>query len=129
MLTNRVGMLTDVDGWNDITCRMRITVIDIVGRMMVIDNEICLKYGLRRCVDRCQDISSRMTIIDVFDVFNRITVIDNGVWFGVLTKSVDRCEAMLTKGVDGCKDVFSRMIVIDNGVNGCMDVSSIFSRI
>jgi hypothetical protein len=52
-----------VDGCNDIASRRRITVIDIVGRIMVVDNEICLKYGFRRCVDRCQDISRGMTII------------------------------------------------------------------
>ena len=37
-----------------------------------------------------------MTIIDVFDVFNRITVIDNGV--------------------DGYKDISSRITVVDNEI-------------
>ena len=47
-----------------------------------------------------------------------------------LRRSVSTCNrGMFTKGVDGCNDIFSRMIVIDNGINGCMDVSSIFSRI
>jgi hypothetical protein len=50
-----------------------------------------------------------MTIIDVFDVFNGITVIDNGVWFGVLTKSVDRCKSMWTRGVNRCRDISNRM--------------------
>ena len=76
LLTNRVlgidgckGMLSKgVDGCNDIVA-----------------NELWRKYSLCRSVDRCQDISSGMTIIDVFDVFNGITVIDNGV---------DRCKSM-----------------------------------
>ena len=117
----------NVDGCNGIASRRRTTVIDIVGRIMVVDNEICLKYGLRRCVDRCQDISRGMTIIDVFDVVNRITVIDNGVdgcmdvssifsRIIVVDKNVlgiDGCTGMLIKGVDGGRDVFSRMTIID----------------
>jgi len=32
----------------------------------------------------------------------------------MLTNRVDRCKGMLAKGVDGCRDIASRMTVIDN---------------
>ena len=85
-------MLTKgVDGCNDVGCRQRDIVIDNVGRIMVVDNEICPKYGLRRCVDRCMDVSSMMTIID------------NEIW---RKYGLRRC-------IDACKDVSSRRTPVD----------------
>jgi len=98
---NVLGVLTKcVDQCNDAASRIKMAVIDLRRK----DN----------IVDGCHDIASRMrmTVIDV----SRITVIDNEIWLG-----------MLTRGVDGCNDIADRMIVIDNGVDGSMDVSSISS--
>ena len=107
---NVLGVLTKcVDQCNGVASRIECNDAASRIRMAVID--------LRRkdnIVDGCHDIASRMrmTVIDV----SRITVIDNEIWLG-----------MLTRGVDGCNDIADRMIVIDNGVDGSMDVSSISS--
>ena len=60
------GMLTEgVDGCNDIASKVRTTVINgelissISSKMTVIDDELWLKYSLRRCL-----ISSRITVVD-----------------------------------------------------------------
>jgi hypothetical protein len=60
------GMLTEgVDGCNDIASKVRTTVIDgelifsISSKITVIDDELWLKYSLRRCL-----ISSRITVVD-----------------------------------------------------------------
>jgi hypothetical protein len=37
MLTNRVGMLTDVDGCNDIASKVRMTVIDLRRKDRIVD--------------------------------------------------------------------------------------------
>ena len=78
---NVLGVLTKcVDQCNGVASRIRMAVIDLRRE----DN----------IVDGCHDIASRMrmTVIDV----SRITVIDNEIWLGMLTKGVDKCEGMLT---------------------------------
>ena len=89
-----VNMLTKaVDRCKDVSSIM--TIIDVFSRITVIDNEMWLKYSLRRCIDACNDISSR------------ITVVDNEI----LSKySLRRClinafQECINQSVDGCKPV------------------------
>ena len=102
-----------VDGCNDIASRMRITVIDngvdgckdVSSVMIVIDNEIWLKYSLRRCVDAVIDLRRKNNIVDgcmdFSSIFSRITVVDNEIW---RKYSLRRCL------------ISSRITVVDNEI-------------
>ena len=120
---NVLGMLTKcVDQCNGVASRIECNDAANRIRMAVID--------LRRkdnIVDGCHDIASRMrmTVIDV----SRITVIDNEIWLGMLTKGVEGCNGIASRMrmtviglrrknniVDGCNDIASRTTVIDDEI-------------
>jgi hypothetical protein len=84
-------------------------------------------------VNGFNDVANRMRMLDARGMTidpNGWSRLDSSMTLGDFNAwRIDGGVSMLTKGVDRFKDISSRMIVIDNGVNGCMDVSSIFSRI
>jgi len=76
-------------------------VIDVSSMMTVIDNEIWLKYSLRRCVDAVIDLRRKNNIVDgcmdFSSIFSRITVVDNEIWSKY---SLRRCPETVLKSAN-----------------------------
>jgi hypothetical protein len=79
-----------VDGCNNIAIRIRMAVTDLRKDHVVVNSV---------AVDGCMGI------------FSRIIIVDKNVL------GIDGCTGMVTKGVDGCNDVTSRMRIVDDGAN------------